>query len=68
MFASDAGFRQRCCYSDDEDSDEFSSLVLGPPYGGHVVDTVSDKPFLPYSVFEGGKVFLFHTGLTELIL
>ena len=41
VWASVDGLKQRCCYSYDWDSDDFSSLLLGQPYGGHVVDTVS---------------------------
>ena len=44
-FASSEGLKQRCCYNVDWWSDDLSSLLLGPPYGGHVVDYVSCKEY-----------------------
>lgn len=39
VWATD-GLKLRCCYSYDWESDDFSSLIIGAPDGGHVVDTV----------------------------
>ena len=46
-FASSEGLKQRCCYNLDWWSDDATSLILGPPYGGHVVDYVS-RSIIPY--------------------
>mgnify|MGYP001803574839 FL=1 len=35
--------KQKCCYSYDWESEDiaYGALITGPPYGGHVIDSVS---------------------------